>query len=64
MHFRGRDVRHTVTPNTPAYNELMQRFPDLEKLISEKSIEIGDHRTQNLSEDDVIRNRNRKSIHI
>jgi hypothetical protein len=50
--FQGRDVG-TVTPNTPGYNEIMKRFPDLEKLISEKSIEIGDHRTQNLSEDDV-----------
>ena len=43
-----------MTPNTPAYNELMQRLPDLKNLISEKSIEIGDYRTQNVSEDDVI----------
>ena len=44
----------TITPNTPAYNKLMQRLPDLKELISEKSAEIGDYRTQNISEDDVI----------
>jgi hypothetical protein len=44
----------TLTPNTPEYNKLMQRFPDLKELISEKSIEIGDYRTQNISEDNVI----------
>ena len=33
--FRGR-TSGTMTPNTPAYNELMQRLPDLKKLISEK----------------------------
>ena len=51
--FRGR-TSGTMTPNTPAYNELMQRLPDLKKLISEKSTDLGDYRTQDLSEDDVI----------
>jgi hypothetical protein len=44
----------TMTPNTPAYNRLMQRLPDLKTLISEKSTDLGDYRTQNLSEDDVV----------
>ena len=51
--FRGR-AAGTITPNTPAYNRLMQRLPDLKKLISEKSTDLGDYRTQDLSEDDVI----------
>ena len=51
--FRGR-TPGTMTPNTPAYNRLMQRLPDLKKLISEKSTDLGDYRTQDLSEDDVI----------
>lgn len=51
--FTGRSSG-TMTPNTPAYNKLMQRLPDLKELISEKSAEIGDYRTQNISEDDVI----------
>ena len=50
----GGRVSGTMTPNTPAYNQLMQRLPDLKDLITEKSIEIGDYRTQNVSEDDVI----------
>ena len=51
--WRG-SAMHTMTPNTPDYNKLMQRLPDLKTLISEKGAEIGDVRTQNLSEDDVV----------
>lgn len=51
--FGGR-IQGSMTPNTPAYNALMQRFPALKDLITEKAIEVGDIRTQNITEEDVI----------
>jgi hypothetical protein len=44
----------SITPNTPLYNELMERFPELANYIAEKSKEIGDVRTQNLTEEDIV----------
>ena len=44
----------SITPNTPLYNEIMERFPELASYIAEKSKEIGDVRTQNLTEEDVV----------
>ena len=44
----------SITPNTPLYNEIMERFPELANYVAEKSKEIGDVRTQNLTEEDVV----------
>jgi len=51
--YTGR-IEGSMTPNTPAYNALMQRFPELKELLTEKGIEVGDIRTQNVTEEDVV----------
>jgi hypothetical protein len=50
----ARGAEGSITPNTPLYNEIMERFPELASYIAEKSTEIGDIRTQNITEEDII----------
>ena len=50
--FRGKEVG-TLTPNTPGYNALMQRFPDLQELIREKGEQIGDPRVQDVPDENI-----------
>ena len=50
----ARGAEGSITPNTPLYNEIMERFPELASYIAEKSTEIGDVRTQNITEEDII----------
>jgi len=50
--YKGRHTG-TISPNTPEYNKLMQRFPELSQLMAEKGEEVGDIRTQNISEDNI-----------